>query len=229
MHALISIHDVMPSTLNRVSRITQDLTHLKSCNITMLVVPGHQWSREQLDVLREFEQQGYILCGHGWHHSSKKIRGIYHRLHSLLVSRNAAEHLALDEKEIRQLIDDCHQWFAKNNLGAPDLYVPPAWAMGKISPRQLEQTSFRFFENTSGFYDSSTGQQLYLPLIGFEADNMFQAGALKLWNAVNTLAGSEKKPVRISIHPSDRELLLADSLTSALRSVTNAVHYRSLF
>ena len=100
MHALISIHDVMPSTLNRVSRLTQDLTHLQSCNITMLVVPGHQWSREQLDVLREFEQQGYILCGHGWHHSSKKIRGVYHRLHSLLVSRHAAEHLALDEKEI---------------------------------------------------------------------------------------------------------------------------------
>jgi predicted deacetylase len=229
MHALISIHDVMPSTLDRVSRLTRELTHLPSSKITMLVVPGHAWSKKQLDVLREFEKQGYILCGHGWHHSSKNIRGVYHHLHSLLVSRNVAEHLALDEKEIRQLIDDCYQWFEKNNLGAPDLYVPPAWAMGKISQQHLEQTPFRFFENTSGLYDSSTGQQVYLPLIGFEADNIFSAGVLKLWNAANIRAGSEKKPVRISIHPSDKELRLGDSLASSLQSVTNAVHYHSLF
>lgn len=229
MHALISIHDVMPSTLERVHRLTQELTHLQTSNITMLVVPGHAWSRKQLDVLREFEQQGYILCGHGWHHSSKNIRGVYHRLHSLLISRNVAEHLALDEKEIRQLIDDCYQWFSNNKLAAPDLYVPPAWAMGKISKQHLEKTPFRFFENTAGLYDSSTGQQLNLPLIGFEADNIFRVGVLKLWNSANTLAGSEKKPVRISIHPADRELLLADSLTSSLQSVTNTVHYHSLF
>jgi len=229
MHALISIHDVMPSTLDRICLLARELTHLQTSNITMLVVPGHDWSRKQLDVLREFEQQGYILCGHGWHHSSKKIHGVYHRLHSLLISRNVAEHLALDEKEISQLIYDCYQWFPNNKLATPDLYVPPAWALGKISEQLLEQSPFRFFENTAGLYDSSTGQQLNLPLIGFEADNIFRAGTLRLWNAANTLAGSEKKPVRISIHPSDKELLLADSLISSLQSVTNAVDYHSLF
>ncbi len=229
MHALISIHDVMPATLDRVCGLTHELAHLQASNITMLVVPGHAWSQKQLEVLREFEKQGYILSGHGWHHSSKNIRGIYHRLHSLLLSRNVAEHLALDEKEIRQIMDDCFQWFGKNNLATPDLYVPPAWAMGKISQHHLERTPFRFFENSAGIYDSSTRKQLNLPLIGFEADTIFRAGVLKLWNATNILAGSEQKPVRISIHPSDKELLLGRALTTCLQSVTNAVHYRSLF
>ncbi|MBT5484259.1 MAG: DUF2334 domain-containing protein [Gammaproteobacteria bacterium] len=229
MHALISIHDVMPATLGRVQYFAEQLAHVDIENVPLLVVPGLAWSDQQIDILKELEKQGFILSGHGWHHTAKNIHGWYHRLHSTLISRNVAEHLSLGENEIQQLMDECYNWFLDRDLSPPDLYVPPAWAMGKISAHNLEASPFRYFENTAGFYDSTSRQQRNLPLSGFEADTLLRAGTLKFWNGMNKLIAHERRPVRISIHPFDHELLLSKSLFATLKSVTATVNYRALF
>ncbi len=229
MHALVSIHDVMPATLERVQYFADQLVHVDIKNVSLLVVPGLDWSDKQIGILQDLEKQGFILSGHGWLHRTKNIRGWYHRLHSTLISRNVAEHLSLSESEIRKIMDACYSWFPDRDLIPPDLYVPPAWAMGKISNRALKATPFRYFENTAGFYDSTTNQQSNLPLLGFEADTLFRAGTLKLWNGINKFIAYEKRPARISIHPFDHELLLSKSLFATLKSVTTTVNYRELF
>jgi hypothetical protein len=228
MHAIISIHDVMPQTLDRVMELLDKMSHLAPENITLLVVPGQDWPNTQIETLKALQHTGYRLAGHGWHHRVKTIRTFYHHLHAGLVSRTAAEHLSLNAREIIQLMHNCYYWFADKGLVAPDLYVPPAWAMGSISRKQLKQTPFRYFESTAGLYDSDTGRQILLPLVGFEADTRLRAATLTCWNAVNRMLGSARRPVRLSIHPGDHHLLLRRSLEHTLGKVTSAVPYQSV-
>jgi predicted deacetylase len=229
MHALVSIHDVMPHSLPRVQELLAKMAHLETANITLLVVPGLAWDTAQLATLKQLEQHGYRLAGHGWLHDVRRISTFYHRLHSTCISRRAAEHLSLTPAEIDALIRDCYQWFADQDFVMPDMYVPPAWAMGAIPADTLQTVPFRYFETTSGFLDSETGKRVTLPLAGFEADTLWRQVSLRAWNGVNSLLGTPAKPLRVSVHPNDHHLLLADSLESTLASVSVAVPYASVF
>lgn len=228
MHAIVSIHDVMPHTLDRVSELLQRMSHLSSRHITLLVVPGLDWTAAELDVLVGFEHAGYRLAGHGWHHRTTSVRTMYHRIHAGLLSRQAAEHLSLESAHILELIRNCHAWFANKGLALPDLYVPPAWAMGKVSRQQLGQTPFRYFETTAGLYDSHTRRRALLPLAGFEADTRLRATSLRCWNAANCRLGSARRPLRLSIHPDDHRLLLQDSLEQYLSRISATVDYHAV-
>ena len=157
---LVSIHDVMPETLDKVDDILQRLAGtvtLTPGTVTLLVVPGRDWSADDIAVLRRWADAGHELAGHGWVHEVEHIRGIRHRLHSLFISRNVAEHLALDARGICRLVEDCHGWFVRKGLPAPTMYVPPAWAMGRIGTDDLEKLPFRYYETLSGIYDAEAG------------------------------------------------------------------------
>jgi len=214
--ALVSVHDLMPETLPAVLEVLTFLERHACPPVTLLVVPGGAWSRPQLDTLRALARQGHALAGHGWRHRIARLGGPGHWLHSRLISRNVAEHLALDEDGIAQLIGRCFDWFADAGLDTPTLYVPPAWAMGRIARARLAALPFRYYEVLSGVYDADEGRFRRLPLLGYEADTGLRASVLRLSNAANrALAGD--RPIRIAIHPLDLGLHLSDDLALDLR------------
>ena len=219
MQAITSIHDVMPQTLANVERIFNICQDSGVSNITLLVVPGVAWDANALGALRELIAQGGIVAGHGWiHHVDvRQLKTPSGRLHAALISRNVAEHLALDENAIHDLISRCHGWFSQQALPAPELYVPPAWAMGAVSKPALRTLPFRYFEYFSGIYDTHSDTFSYAPLTGYEADTAFRSVVLKGWNQINLLAATKcNKPLRISIHPYDLDYRLADDLCALL-------------
>jgi predicted deacetylase len=169
-----------------------------------------------LRILRRLQASGYRLAGHGWCHSVEAVRGWPHRLHSALLSRGVAEHLALDADGIAALIGRCFRWFGEHDLDPPQLYVPPAWAMGKIPRQRLSGSPFRLFETLSGIYDAATGQFMGVPLLGYEADTPARVLPLRLWNGINRLAARRVGFVRIAIHPFDPRHRLASSLHAHL-------------
>ncbi len=229
MHALLSIHDVAPHTLDRVEAIIRLLSPACRRHLVLLVIPGYPWNACQIAQLRAWQSQGFTLAGHGWRHKAEKITGLYHRMHAWVLSRNAAEHLALSRSELRDLLQRNYRWFIEHDLQAPDLYVPPAWAMGALTNRDLAASPFRFFEVTSGLYDAKTGQSRRLPLAGFEADTRWRRDSLRIWNAINASQASAQRPVRLGLHPHDLELLLSQSVHQYLRRVTQGHDYQSLF
>ena len=183
----------------------------------MLVVPGRDWTARQIAVLGRWQRDGHELVGHGWHHRAAATRGWRHRLHSLLISRGVAEHLAHDANGIEALIVECHAWFVDNGLGAPDLYVPPAWAMGSISKQRLQDLPFLHYEVLLGIIDAASGRFNLLPLVGFEADTIWRALLLRLSNAVNvSVARHFGFPLRIAIHPHDLSLHMAEDLVALI-------------
>ena len=215
MRALVSIHDLMPETMERVDRILGWLQERGVPPCTLLVVPGKDWTPSQIERLRTLSQQGHHLAAHGWHHHTEP-RKWYHRLHALFISRNVAEHLDLDSAGIRQLLQRSHDWFGEHGLPSPDFYVPPAWALGPISKTDLAQVPYSRIETTRGFlFPSKEGahRRTALPLTGFEADTQLRAAFLRRWNGAQTKrAQKTNTPLRISIHPDDLELKLRDQM-----------------
>ena len=217
MRAEISIHDVMPETLQQVAEQLAMISRHCPGPVLLLVVPGKAWAEGDLDCLRTWVDAGHELVGHGWSHRADRISGLRHRLHSLLVSRDCAEHLALGPDEIVTLMTRCRQWFIDHDLPAPDRYVPPAWALGPVAVETLRATGFKRVETLSGWLDLSSGVFQRSALIGFEAASAWQVPVLKLSNAFNRIL-ARNLPLRIALHPNDHRLPLADDLQRVLAS-----------
>ena len=229
MKALISIHDVMPETLDRVQGILDIMPPACLNHLVLLVVPGKAWSQKQVAQLQAWQERGMELAGHGWQHEAQDIRGVYHRLHSLLLSRRAAEHLSLSAEQVAALIQRNHDWFRAQGLQEPNLYVPPAWALGRIPRDALNTLPFRYYESTRGYYDVQTQRSVTLPLCGFEADTQLRALSLRLWNRGQRLLASSGRPLRISLHPDDLQLYLSEDLKTLLSKVSESLDYRHCF
>jgi hypothetical protein len=225
---LVSIHDVMPATLERVERIFDRLRVAGLTPITLLVVPGTGWDEATLPRLRSLLARGGEAAGHGWRHEARTIRGLRHRLHSALISRNAAEHLALPRDEILALMRANHAWFAEHQLPSPTLYVPPAWAMGPVPRAALDALPFARYETLGGVYETAGRRFRSLPLVGFEADTRLRALAVGGSNAVNRAAARAlQRPLRLGIHPDDFELERAGELERMIAAGGEAIGYES--
>ncbi len=217
IRTLVSVHDVMPHTLDAVHEQLRLLAAHGVGRATLLVVPGLDWTREGLDRLRAWEADGHELAGHGWAHRVERVRGVRHRVYAALVSRNAAEHMALDRSGIESLLLRNREWFGANGLRAPALYVPPAWALGDAPLEAYAAAGFRLVEGLQGVHDLGTGRLLRIPAIGYEAVNAWRASVLRASNAGNRWLARRQGWLRLALHPGDLSLPLAGE---ALRDIT---------
>ncbi len=225
--ALVSIHDVMPETMTRVCDIIRFLKRKQVHRLTLLVVPGKSWTFRQIDQLRSFQQDGIELAGHGWRHRVYRMNTVWHRLHGRLISRDEAEHLSLSESEIADIISRCYQWFVKMGLAPPTLYVPPAWAMGKLSRVHWQTLPFSLYETQSGVYDVYAASHYRMPVIGYMADTRSRVVSLKLVNAISL--GLSSVQMRIAIHPNDMYLPLMSDLDRHLARFDHFLNYTDIF
>lgn len=225
--ALVSIHDVMPETMTRVCDIIRFLKRKQVHRLTLLVVPGKSWTSREIGQLRSFQKDGVELAGHGWRHRVYRMNTAWHRLHGRLISRDEAEHLSLSGAEITDIICRCYQWFVRMGLALPTLYVPPAWAMGKLSRNHWQALPFSLYETQSGVYDVEADSHYRLPVIGYMADTRSRVVSLKLVNAISL--GLSLAPIRIAIHPNDMYLPLMADLDRHLDQFDCFLNYRDVF
>ncbi len=227
MRALISIHDVMPETLDAVAGHIERLRAQGHQRLTLLVVPGRDWAPEGIERLAQWHNEGIELAAHGWHHRVQRLAGPYHRIHAALLSRHCAEHLALDSARIGALMTAAADWFDEQGLPRPTSYVPPAWALGSIGRDQLARLPYERIEVTRGLLAPAEGRLELLPLVGFEADTAARAHLLRGWNRMQIAwARRRQRPLRIGIHPRDHELRLAGDLQRVLAGEWESVCYR---
>jgi len=225
--AFVSIHDLMPDTLEKVSTILDLAASIPASHIYLLVVPNLDWTPKQIDQLRRWQNAGHQIVGHGWVHRCSEISTAYHRIHSLLISRDVAEHLSLSCEQVINLIGDCYQWLEQHGFVDVCWYVPPAWAMGSISRQQLQALPFRFYETQTGVYDSEQDRFHRIPLVGYEADTLTRSVFLRAFNFANGLAAKMTRlPVRVSIHPFDLDYRLGQSLARILAAGPENRHWQ---
>lgn len=216
----------MPATMRGVSELLSLCRQNGVDNVTLLVVPGLEWSEQQLDQLRCWVRNGYRLAGHGWVHRCETVRGWKHRLHSQLLSRNVAEHLSVTAEGSIELICRCHDWFERAGLQHCGLYVPPAWALQRLSAAQLKLLPFSMIETMRGVVWTQSAMKRSLPLVGFEADTSFRKFFVSGFNRCNLKCSQwVGRPLRISIHPQDHHLRLANQLERFLKMPMETMYY----
>lgn len=214
--ALVSIHDVMPSNLEKILGILIFLKKTGVRPVTLLLVAGMQWRPRDIALLKKLQADADIeFAGHGWRHRIDGFNTLRHRLYGILISRNEAEHMSLSTDDIAGLIDRNHDWFRKVGLEPPDLYVPPAWAMGKISRTRLRTLPYRYYETLTGVYDTFRGSLQPMAVCGYMADTRNRSFMLRATNAINRRI--VPYPLRVAIHPDDLDLLLAADLAACLK------------
>jgi predicted deacetylase len=208
----------MPETLSRVRACLDRLDALGVSPVTLLVVPGRNWSPADLAWLRSLDPRNHPLAAHGWRHRAPHIRGLVHRLHSRLLSRHVAEHLSEDADGVAALIRRSLAWFPRQGLPRPTLYVPPAWALGSLRREDRRSLPVTWIEVTRGLVSTASGSLHRYPLTGYEADTALRARFLRGFNAWQIRrARRTGTPLRLSIHPDDFELRLADALVGDLQ------------
>lgn len=214
---LISVHDVMPETLPEICEIVEALERRGRRPVTLLVAPGRRWRARQVDELRRFQDRGHELAGHGWRNGVPGSAGIPRRPARLAVTADTAEHRRHDGKGIARLIRRCREWFADQGLGAPRLYVPPAWVMGRIRRLDIRRLGFRYFEYAGGYYDAAIGVYQRVPIVGFEADGALRAAWLRLCNRINCASSHRNGWLRVAIRPTDPNRSLSTDLACLIR------------
>jgi hypothetical protein len=196
---------------------------------TLLVVPGAGWLPVDVSRLRNLQKRGYHLAGHGWIHGCSGKYTLKHKMHALLISRHMAEHLSQAPRYLANLIHRCFGWFHTVGLPPPDLYVPPAWAMGKISRNALNRLPFKWYESLTGIYDAEKGTFHRLLLLGYEADTWFRKLVLKISNRIHQKTASAMGfPVRVAIHPFDFHWRLSADLMDFLKKHGYVISYADL-
>lgn len=233
LRALVSIHDLMPETRPAVSAmldaLQRGMPRLPPTAITLLVVPGKQWSESDLQWLRQLVQTGHPLAGHGWSHRSPLPRSAYHWAHSVILSRRVAEHLSRTPQSLIERIARCHQWFDAHHLPSPTLYVPPAWATGNLNLEQWRSLPFRQLETLRGVHCLDQDNPHILPLSGYEADSPLRTLFLRHFNRYNLQRAQHSgQPLRIALHPFDLQYALAQNALQDLAAVDEFLNYSQL-
>lgn len=233
---LLSLHDVMPATRAQIDAQLQLLQHhlphpVEAPQVTLLVVPGKNWSTADLCWLQGLARAGYTLAGHGWHHRAVawSQRSGWHHLHSLVLSRDAAEHLSRTREQLLALVNASFCWFQQHDLPSPTLYVPPAWAPGALRREDWRATPYQQVELLSGILDVAAQRWQRAAVLGFEADTYWRAWSLGLSNRLNQLGATVGRlPLRIALHPHDHHLYLRDALIQMLQRCQRLSTYAAL-
>jgi len=221
----------MPSTLDDVELSLAVLRKSSISKIALLVVPGVEWRAYDLQRLKILVAKGHEIVAHGWHHHTRPVR-LYHRLHARMLSRNVAEHLALGRQDIIDLMWRSQDWFRRHEMSCPDVYVPPAWALGKLRDEDLPHQPFTVIETLGGVrVRALNGVYInkFMPLVGFEADTRLRARLLDNWNRIQ-LGQVLRRGLtpRIAIHPRDHRLKLGQQLRDCLSLGWVSQPYQSL-
>lgn len=224
--AIVSIHDVMPSTLPQVEKVIHFLHAHKVRTYALLIVPGKEWTGGQIAQLLTWQDNGAELAAHGWKHRIAGQKSTWHTFHAQVISRNEAEHLSRTRQEIAEIICRSYHWFQQVGLTEPLLYVPPAWAMGSLPRKDISRLPFGLYETLTGVYDVRNNTYRYMPVTGYMADTAIRSLCLKFLNAVNR--AWPMGPLRVAIHPDDLHYPLKADLSKHLAMFDQFLTYKEI-
>ena len=222
MKFYISIHDVTPYNLENIENIIYTLQKQYSINkICILVIPGLNWNIHQINKLQTLQKNGIEIAAHGWKHQAETNKTFYHKIHSLILSANCAEHLSKKRSDVFKIIKKSYDWFINNGFQKPLLYVPPAWSLGKIKFEDFKKLDFTYYECTTGIIHNQ--KYRFIPLLGFEENTMIKGCLRRFFNKLNYIMAFFTGTIRIAIHPDDFNLYLKDDIVKYLSKSGEAI------
>lgn len=231
---LVSIHDVTPENFGAALELLHRVERDRARPVTLLVAPSSKWDARSLSRLRAIQGRGHSLAAQGHEGEAIGSSGGLGLPPGTSSRPSRSERCRSAKQEALRRVQGAAKWFGEAGLGAPSLYVPPAWDPGSLPLDRFQEIPFEMVELLSGLLETKTGQLTKLPLIG---DRVFHHGAAhspttlplrststRMFNTWNCRRARRLGRLRIALHPADlrnaSSSMILDRLAEGSRDVT---------
>ncbi len=232
---LLSLHDVTPRHLVRLTRAEALFRELGVTHATYLVVPRYHraWAIEADPQFQAWcrASRPFTVCWclHGYHH--EEIRradrfSVRNRFNRQFLTAGEGEFLSLREAEMKQYIDRGRQAFRACLGVGPTGFVAPAWLFNRALIPVLRDLCFTWTEDHWRIYDLKHRDSVDAPVITWATRTVVHRyGSARLAPAL-LRCWRERPVIRMAVHPLDfDDPRLVDAIR---RTIATALHDRAL-
>ncbi len=214
---IVSLHDVSPSTFERVRCQMEELAALNVDRVSLLVIP-HYHSQERINEnkeicewLKRLQADGHEIVLHGWHHGSSKFKvrsskfsPASHWFYKNIYTTGEAEFLDLDYAEASKRIADGLVIFRELNFEVKG-FIAPAWLMNTEVERAAKDHGFLYTNTISELIHLPSGRRHPARSCVWSTRAGWRRICSRAWNVLLFDQLERTSPLRISLHPSDLE------------------------
>jgi len=216
--AIISIHDVAPSTFER-SRDWVRRVEAHGFRASLLVVPG-PWGSDGLEHdpelvawLHEVAVRGHELSLHGWEHrgvsglaasggrdasTGGRLRSAYGRM----IARGCGEFHDLDRLEALRRLRLGLGVMARCGID-PVGFTPPGWLSSPESRAAMVELGFAYTTSQWTVFDLLEGREVRIPAVSQRPGSSLSGAGAVMNERVMRHRLRRRQPVRIALHPDD--------------------------
>jgi predicted deacetylase len=207
---VVSIHDVVPSTQDAVSKIISELARIGVPACSLLVVPDyhHQGlaTKDQQFVswLRELESDGHEIVIHGFFHERARRANetIRDKFITRLYTAGEGEFYDLDYDEAFRRITTARDEFRGSGF-KPRGFVAPAWLLGAEAERAARDAELEYTTRLHAVRDLRSSEEFAARSIVYSVRANWRRTVSRAWNATLFRLLQSSELLRISIHPPD--------------------------
>jgi predicted deacetylase len=228
---VVSIHDVSPLTQASCRRILDDLREVGVPTTSLLIIPNHHQRapvidhQEFQDWLKATVDEGHEPILHGYFHARtpKNTDAGIVKFTNQIYTAGEGEFYDLDRMEasrrLRRGLNDLE--FLQRPISG---FVAPAWLLGFEAEAAVRQVGFRYI-TTVGSVNVFDGVHRYVSRsLVWSTRSSWRRMMSLAWNQGLISRMRERSLLRISIHPSDREIPVVWSQVKSV--VTSALEDR---
>jgi hypothetical protein len=222
---VVSLHDVAPSTASACRAWATDLDRL-GVPLSLLVVPGPFRGRglpedaETAVWLHRRVAGGDEVVQHGWRHEGVPGGSRWRQAVGRVVARGSAEFCALDEIDAAERLIRGGQVLERLGLFVTG-FTPPGWLASPGTLRALQRLGFRYTTSHLGVHDLADGTTHRAFALSHRPGGAGERLGAELLLRVTRRAAAAGRPVRIALHPADREH--PDLVAATLAAVSDAL------
>ncbi|MDQ6626685.1 MAG: polysaccharide deacetylase family protein [Verrucomicrobiota bacterium] len=208
--AVVSIHDVAPSTRAASEKIVADLSRRGIAVSSLLVVPDYHHTgssmadRSFVQWLRDLESAGHEVVIHGYFHARARRAGesLRERLVTRFYTNDEGEFYDLPYDEAYRRVSQAREEFVSAGL-VPRGFIAPAWLLGADAQRAVADAEMEYTTRLTNVRNLRNGKDFAARSLVYSVRSAWRRGASLAWNAALARAMSGAELLRLAIHPPD--------------------------
>jgi uncharacterized protein len=207
---VVSIHDVAPSTREKVERILADLKRHQISTCSLLVVPDyHRRGRSLADPdfcswLHEMETIGHEIVIHGFFHqrARRKNESVRAKILTRILTADEGEFFDLRYTDALHLIREARHDFEGHGF-RPHGFIAPAWLLGAEAERAAIDACMDYTTTLRTVHDLAGGRTFTSQSLVYSVRRGWRRAMSLVWNRLLFRHQMSNPLLRLSIHPPD--------------------------
>lgn len=210
--AVVSIHDVAPTTQKASARIVDELGRCGIRATSLLVVPNYHETGETMRDpafvrwLRDLEADGHEIVIHGYFHQRPRRMGetLRQRLVTRCYTNDEGEFYDLGYDDAFDRISRARDEFKAGGL-KPRGFIAPAWLLSAEGERAAADAEMEYTTRLTNVRDLRRGEAFRARSLVYSVRSGWRRACSLGWNAALARALTSAPLLRLSIHPPDLE------------------------